>query len=285
MWIGYLSFFSEWHTEPEIACALEEAGHEVWRYHYTKVDKAKFLEKNFDLIITALPQCFPAQFWDSVRAPKVAWYFDWIRNWGNREQTYLPVLRHFDLILSTDGFDNDIYKGFNRHWMPHGVDTKVYHPIELIPNWDCGFIGHSYTQFRKSLLRNLGKRYSFIHMGNSEECWGPKYAEACNRVKIVVGDNCVNDFPGYWSDRLYLSLACGAFLMYPRVPGIERYFKDGEHLVLWDDERDLHEKINHYLSAPEERKRIAANGAREVAKNHNWTVRVKEALDIIEEIL
>jgi spore maturation protein CgeB len=101
----------------------------------------------------------------------------------------------------------------------------------------------------------------------------------------MFGDNYRNDIPGYWSDRLYLSLGCGAFLMYPRVPGIEKYFIDGTHLVLYDNENDLHDKITHYLEKPEERERISRAGAQEVAKNHNWSVRVTEALGLIEGIL
>jgi len=285
MRVGYLSFFSEFHTEPEIADYLEFAGHKVWRYHYTKVDQQKFLQQDFDLVITALPQCFPVSFWESVRAPKIAWYFDWIQGFQSRQQQYIPAIRPFDLVISTDGWI-DMYAtaGIDRRWLPHACDMRTYHPVECEIKRDVGFIGHVYTTYRRNLLNNLNRRYDFEHFGNREECWGPKYSQVCNSVKIMVGDNCRNDIPGYWSDRLYLSLGSGAFLMYPRVPGIENYFTDGEHLVLFDNEVDLHNKINYYLDKPGERKRIAQNGAEEVAKNHNWGVRIGEFEQILRDI-
>lgn len=284
MLIGYLSFFSDNHTEVEIADYLEFAGHEVHRYHYTQVDQKKFLEKDFDLVITALPQAFPVSFWNSIKCPKIAWYFDWIQGWEQREKQYLPIVKHFDLILSTDGFENRIYNGMNRHWLPHAVDTRVYKPCEGTPKYEVGFIGHCYTPYRKRLLKNLDRSFNFKWMGNSEECWGPKYAEACASVKIMVGDNCRNDIPGYWSDRLYLSLACGSFLMYPNVPGIEKYFKDGEHLVLYKSEADLHKKIKYYLAAPEERAHIARAGASHAARFHNWSIRIAEFEEILKTV-
>jgi hypothetical protein len=285
MRVGYLSFFSPWHTETEIADYLEFAGHEVWRYHYTKVNQQKFLQQDFDLVITALPQCLPAEFWKKIKAPKIAWYFDWIRGYAQREQQYLEAVKPFDLTISTDGWI-DMYEkaGIPRIWLPHACDPRTYHPLTKTPGVAVGFIGHVYTQERRALLDGLRRRYDFRHYGNREECWGPKYSQVCNSVEIMVGDNCRNDIPGYWSDRLYLSLGSGAFLMYPRVPGIEKYFEDGKHLVLFDNPQDLNNKIDYYLTVPEERVRIARAGAEEVAERHSWTIRIKEFEQILKNI-
>lgn len=283
MLIGFASCFSNWHTETEIADYLEKAGHEVRRYHYGSIDYEKFLRQRFDLVITSLPQLFPPGFWERVECPKIAWYFDWIQNFAARESQYTKALQPFDLTISTDGWI-DMYEryGLERRWLPHACDTRTYHPVQSRRLADVGFIGHVYMPFRKALLDSLHK-YDFRHFGNREECWGPKYSEVCNGVKVMVGDNVRNDIPGYWSDRLYLSLGCGAFLMYPRVPGIEEFFVDGEHLVLWDNIDDLHDKIDYYLARPDERERIARAGAEEVAKNHNWQVRIDEFFQILAD--
>ena len=281
MLIGFASCFSDWHTEVEICDYLEKAGHEVHRYHYPNMDYEKFLTKKFDLVITSLPQLFPPGFWERVKSPKIAWYFDWIQGFASREPQYLEALKPFDLTISTDGWI-DMYEknGIERRWLPHACDLRTYHPLTKTPGVAVGFIGHVYTPERQGLLNSL-KRYDFRHYGNREECWGPKYSQVCNSVKIMVGDNFRNDIQCYWSDRLYLSLGCGAFLMYPRVPGIEKFFKDGEHLILFDNVRDLHRKIDHYLKRPSERERISKNGAEEVRKNHNWGVRIGEFEDIL----
>jgi len=282
MRIGFASYFNKYHAEPEIADYLEK-NHTVFRYHYPLMDYDRFLENDFDLFLTSVPHALPYWFVKAIQVPKIAWYFDWIQGYGSREGQYIPALKEFDLTLSTDGWI-DLYKrnGIERRWLPHGIDPRVYHPLTRTTGVDVGFIGHSYTTSRKRLLQGL-KKYNFGIFGNSDECWGRKYAEICNSVKIIVGDNMRNDIPGYWSDRLYLSMGCGAFLMYPRVPGIEQYFTDGTHLVLYDNEPDLHSKIDYYLTRPDERERIARNGAREVAKNHTWEVRVAEFETILKD--
>lgn len=276
--IAFIGCFSAFHTEVEIADYLELAGHKVDRYHAPCLNNETFVSKSeqYDIVITSLPQTFPVEFWRSIKTKKIAWYFDWIKGWSTRERDYLPRLREFDLIFSTDGFDNDIYNGLPRYWLPHACDPRVYKPSEPQNGADCLFCGHVYTPYRKRLLKGLRETFNFAWVGGNEECWGPQYSRAVNSAKIVVGDNCRNDIAGYWSDRTYLTLACGGFYLSPNVPGLERYFEDGKHLVMYRDEKDLHDKIRYFLANPIEREQIARQGAEHVAKNHSWSTRVKE---------
>jgi hypothetical protein len=282
MKIAHIGCFNRYHTEADICDYLEFAGHRVDRYQFDRLDQQRFVARanRFDIVICSIPHTFSPEWWRDVRqrGPRlVAWYFDWIADWGGREAQYLPRLREFDLILSTDGFENKIYDGLNRHWLPHACDPRVYYPIDERPASDVGFIGHVYLPRRKFMLERLMKRYNFSVMGLLDNCWGPNYARACASVKIMLGDNFRNDIPGYWSDRVYMSLACGAFYLSPRVPGLERYFKEGCHIAYYDDENDLYEKIDYYLARPEERNSIARAGADYVAHFQNWKVRIEEA--------
>ena len=280
---------NDWHTETEIAVYLELAGHRVDRYQHDFLDIDKFVNRasRYDIVITSLPQNFPPDFWRQVReaGPKIiAWYFDWIAAYQGREQQYLKRLVDFDLVLSTDGYDPGIYRGVNRFWLPHACDPRVYLPYEEKPRYDVGFIGHVYTPYRSNLIRGLRAKYRFHIAGENNEVWGPNYRRACAQVRVMVGDNHRNDIAGYWSDRVYLSLACGAFLLYPRVEGLERHFTDGKHLVFYDSEQDLHEKIDHYLPLEDERKRIALDGSAHTRLNHSWEVRVREFEAICDSV-
>ncbi len=265
------------HTEYEIADYIEKRGHTIDRYQWNCLNRRLFLSKShsYDVVITSVPQLISPQFWSRVKCLKVAWYFDWLKIWG-REKTYLPSLKHFDLVISTDGIENDLYTGMNRIWLPHAVDTRHYKPSRGEPSHDVGFIGHPYSGRRIRFLRGLKTRFDFKLMGEHCECWGKNYGVACSMVKIMVGDNFINTVPGYWSDRVYLSLASGAFLLYPRVPLLETHFTDGEHLVFYDDERDLYKKIGYYLPRDAERKQIAEAGMKHCRERHNWNVRLDE---------
>lgn len=290
MRIAHIGCHQPFHTESEICDYLELAGHEVDRFQFDRLDTGKFIRRcgEYDIAITSLPQTLPVDFWRGVKreGPRiVAWYFDWIANWGGREQQYLPRLREFDLIISTDGFENPIYDGLPRYWLPHAADPRTYYPVSMPTAHDVGFIGHNYLPRRRQMIRNLIKRYDFMQYGLHDECWGSGYARACASVKIMVGDNFRNDISGYWSDRTYLSLACGSFYLSPRVPGLERYFEDGKHLVMYDNEDDLHAKVDHYLQRPEERMRIATAGTALVHERHSWAKRVAEFEAICESAL
>lgn len=286
MRIGYLSTFDHhWNTESEIADYLDNY-HTVERFQYNRFDSETFLEQDFDLVLTALPQCQPLDFWARVKALKVAWYFDLIFDWHGRERQYLSALKHFDLVISTDGFDAP-YKehGIKRVWMPHGFDARKYYPTMPDANYDVAFIGHVYTDQRRRVIQGLTKNFGLNVFGLKDNCWGEPYSRICNSAKIMFADNARNDIPGYWSDRLYLSLGSGAFLLHPKVPGIETQFEDSEHLVLWKDEADLHDKINYYLAHDDERREIAEAGCEFAHANHTIEKRVEEFNRILESVL
>lgn len=169
--------------------------------------------------------------------------------------------------------------------MPHACDPRVYFPVSSTIQSDCQFCGHVYTPHRKRLLKGLRENFAFTWVGGNEECWGPAYSVACNSTKIVIGDNHRNDVPGYWSDRLYLAESCGAFLLYPDVPGIETQFTDGKHLVLYKSEADLHDKIRYYLNHDDERRKIAQAGCEHAHKYHSWKVRIEEFEQILSRTI
>lgn len=296
MKIAFISCFSIWHTEPDIANALEKAGHEVWRYHYTHLDEKKFLEmaSRFDSVITSVPHSLPVDFLLQVKAEGpmlIAWYFDWLWDYLGRHKQYTARTKHFDLVLSSDGETDYLYKreGINRRWLPMACNPNVYKPVSLSAEdkkeygYDVGFVGHAYFPRRRKLLGKLYRDFDFRHWGQSSECYGPVHATICNATKIMVADNFRNDVPGYWSNRVYCETGSGAFLLHPRIPRMEKHFADGEHLVYYDDLDDLCVKIRYYLKHEDERKRIASQGSRHIHKNHSWAVRIKEFEKILCE--
>lgn len=65
-------------------------------------------------------------------------------------------------------------------------------------------------------------------------------------------------------------MACGGFLLSAYQPEIDELFKDGEDLVMFEDEGDMLEKIDYYLAHDEERERIAKNGFSKVLYEHTY---------------
>lgn len=77
-------------------------------------------------------------------------------------------------------------------------------------------------------------------------------------------------------NRLFECLASGSFVLVGRCQQIEAMFRDGEHLVCYDDAEDLREKALYYLARPDERARIAAAGCAEAHALHTWQHRAMQ---------
>lgn len=65
-------------------------------------------------------------------------------------------------------------------------------------------------------------------------------------------------------------MACGGFLLSNYQPEIDEFFEDGVDLVMFEDEEDMLEKIDYYLSHEEERQKIAMNGFSKVLYGHTY---------------
>lgn len=284
MRIGYIGHFGDWHTEWGVARALEERA-TVHRYHFSALDPETFTARGYDLVLTTLPQLLPVEFWQAQKGVLVAHYFDLIHGWRGREKVYFPTLKHFDLVLGTDCL-SPAYKagGINARWFLQAVDPDEYYPVEAAVERDVAFVGNPYDDKRKRLMAKLAKRYTtFERFGQGNSCRGEAHARVCASSKIMIADNAINDREGYWSNRVYLHLACGGFVLHPRVPEMEQFFTDYEHLVYYDSSADLFDKIDRYLDCEGERKRIARAGCDLVHREHTWTERMKEFWQILQE--
>jgi hypothetical protein len=273
--ICYCSSFAPWASEWEVAEELEKYG-KVFRYQFNATDWGYLAKQDFDIFLTALPQHIPPSFLKKVKAFKVAHYFDIVCKWQNRESQYFPALKLFDLTFSPDDMNNEFYPP-GHVWLQQGYSPKELYPVEAEKRYDVGFIGHIYGE-RPRILTAIGAEVR----GRNWELHGEDFSRFCAECRIMICLNARNDIPGYWSNRVYRYLACGAFTLHPRVEGIEREFENGKDLILFNDLPDLENKINYYLTHDEQREKIAAQGCETVVK-YTWENRVKAMMEIINE--
>ena len=107
------------------------------------------------------------------------------------------------------------------------------------------------------------------------------YGDVCARSRIVLGLNEDHNSRYYFSNRLFLTLACRGFHLIHYVPGVEKLFEDGTHLVWFRDRDECLTKIDYYLEHPEERTRIAEAGYRLALRDHTYEHRVGDILSIL----
>ena len=84
--------------------------------------------------------------------------------------------------------------------------------------------------------------------------------------------------------RIWDILGSGGFLLTNYQAELPLYFEDGVHLVSFYSFEDMAEKADFYLKHEDSRKKIAQSGRDIVHKKHSYDVRMRELLDLINEV-
>ncbi|MBL8729597.1 MAG: glycosyltransferase [Planctomycetes bacterium] len=182
----------------------------------------------------------------------------------------------------------------NMAFLMSGFSPRFHHPAgPQPPVRDVAFVGGPGRRGqRASFLAEVSRRYRTDVFGRHWDRWshlhgglrvhGPignrGYAKVCATSRIVLGVNEVNDDLYYFSNRTFLTLACGAFHLTHYVPRLEDVFTDGEHLVWYRDEDEALAKIDEWLHRDVDRARVAAGGHAEVMQHHQYYHRIARIL-------
>lgn len=187
-------------------------------------------------------------------------------------------------------------------WLPMACDPEIHRRVDVPAadrrkfGSDIVFVG-SYYPHRAEALQGLAEFQPGI--------WGPGWEElppdsplrpflrgahtapetwirayAASKIVLSVHYRDLHKrFPVHQaSPRVFEAMACGAFVLTDRQKDVLALFKDGEHLVTFADVQDLRAKVGYYLQHPDERRRIAEAGMREVQDKHTYIHRVRDLL-------
>lgn len=304
MRIVYVGKFDQLQSnddEGAILHALRELGHDVQPVREHKGISALTLKG--DLLLF--------HHWDKTEVikkfnmPKAFWYFDLVdwpadptlkarcdqrKAWMERT---IPVV---DFAFMTDGD-----YGYQVSQTPLGMN-KVYH---LMQGADERVMGIHASQshcivckqaFKPDILMVGGvqgcgvQRRSFVE--EMHQTYGDRFVHIQKGVyrrelggliantKIVVApDSPVTD--RYWSNRVYIMLGFGAFLIHPYAKGLAEQFGDSVGLMCYHNRKQLHEWINDYTHLEASRKIIAHNGFVRIQLEHTYRHRVQTMMGII----
>ncbi len=160
-------------------------------------------------------------------------------------------------------------------------DHKKRHA--LLPIWksDVAFVGAARKdEPRVALVERIGQTCSLKIYGKEWHRVGLKptlkevgprgFGLICSGAKIVLGADATSAIEGHWSNRLWLVLGCGGFLLTNYVPGMEKLFENRKHLVWYRDEEECLSLVREYLDKPQERGMIADAGYRYVHEHHTF---------------
>ncbi len=164
-------------------------------------------------------------------------------------------------------------------WLPFSVSTDKYKNLNLEKEIEIMsvFLVKDYLYPNRSYLQNFITQLpnkTFIDYVIHDE-----YIKKINQSKIFITSNNI-----YSSLNMKYTevMACGTLLFSDKPEDLKDVgFKDGEHLIIYKDWKDLKNKIDYYLNNDKEREEIAKNGMNLVIEKHSNDVRIKEMTEII----
>lgn len=277
--------------EGSITYSLEKLGHEVQRIREIRAQNAHKIDCDFYLFhhwhdintLSKLPGkkvywCFDLiDFPDSTISARCKGRIDWIRT----------ITRKCDLGFLTDG-----------DWVNHDMSGKLYclrqgadgrivsdkvgtHTGE-IPILFTGITrgGRERQSFVEEMHSRYGKDFYHYQSGRYRE----SLRELVQSAKIVVAPDgpCTSR---YWSNRVYLTLGFGGFLLHPYCDKLTDEYKDCKEIVYYSSREQLHRNIGYYLAHPEQRQSIAEAGLARTKKEHLYEHRVAKLIEIVKERL
>ena len=235
----------------------------------------------------------------------VLWTTDYPGKFENI-QTTAPIYDHI-FCQGTEAIELLTMAGIHTaKWLPMACAPEYHHPVNLsdgdLKDYSCdiAFVGSKYPNRLKlfesisdldiaiwgpgwdDLDKNSTLRSNIKGGALKPEEWRKIYSGS----KIVLTphfkdpENKINVHQV--SPKLFEAMACGAFVITDmQKDGIE-LFRDGQHLIRFNNSDDLREKIIFYLNNPKEREKIAAKGREEVLSKHTYAHRIQKIVDSLQ---
>lgn len=282
MKIGYVAMHGNRgsdDTEGHIAFSLEKLGHEVVKIPQT--GSPAMARGNFDLILFHHWYNVNLGFLATLKAKKVGWYFDKV--WKGRDEwlnRVIPVVDHF---FMSDGTWAAGAGHQNLHVLRQGIGDRDMRPGDpQTKRWKAqvAFLGSAYGErawWTSRLHEKFGDKFLVYN-----DVFNRDLYDLCATVPIIVAPPFPSD-DDYWSNRIYLTLGSGGFLIHPRLAGLAAEFDEGIHYVTYGSDEELEHRIRYYLENDDERRKIAVAGAARMQERFTFTHRVKELLSYVEK--
>lgn len=164
------------------------------------------------------------------------------------------------------------------HWLPYACDLEYFHPLSVNKDLDLAFIGNINISLERQSIMNL--LYEKYKINEQRFYYQSEIPEIYSRAKIVLNMPLGDDL----NYRTFEAMSCGSLLLTRRIKnGQEILFKEGVHFAAYENENELVEKLNYYLSHPDDREKIAQAGLEEIRKTHSLDMRLAKMLESIFE--
>jgi len=254
-----------------------------------------------DLILlteTSLPPHIIRNLRRANRAKVAFWYPDALVNLGRQ----YPLGCELDAWFFKDPYMVRMFRdklGINAHYLPEACNPLWHRPVELtaedIEKYGCDLTTASNMYYYRARMLEVFKDYDLKIWGKGYPPWlesplRDKYtdvyvakeakAKAFGAAKIVLNTIHYGEIEGV-NCRLFEVAGCGAFQIADRKPAMAELFEPEYEVVTFQTRRELKEKVDYYLSRPEERLRIAGRARARAHREHTYELRLQRMFEIV----
>ena len=260
--------------EGAVAYALRALGHDVEEVHERHADLGG---RCADLLLCHHP-ADPARL-AAFHGPKVYWCFDRVVGWSNERSIWAAAMRDVcDLGFHTDGDFVDQDRTGKLRWLPQGADERRLASSIRVSDHGVLFVGsiRGRESFVDWCFREIGGAFHHVPHG----VHGDELMELIRRTAVVVApDSPVSD--RYWSNRVYLILSMGGFLLHPWSAGLAEQY-GGLELMMYKDRRHL---LQLLTTSNDVRAAYVAAGLKATIEKHLYRHRCAELMRYVAEFL
>jgi hypothetical protein len=211
------------------------------------------------------------------KCPKAFWYFDLVTSGciperDVRRTTWMREITPLvDIGFMTDG---DFAKTNSKYCVLHQAADQRKVIANVAKRNDILFTGSS--QNREPFINQMA-RYgnNFVHV--AKNLHGPYLANKIAKSLICIAPpNYVTD--NYWSNRVYLMMCYGGFVLHPYCEQLTHEYEDGVDIAYYRDMDHMHHLIQHYRADTHACKRISVSGHRRTLREHTYVHRCTQLL-------
>jgi glycosyltransferase involved in cell wall biosynthesis len=227
-------------------------------------------------------------------------------NWTGDVRTNIDWFKELSpycvtLFTNTKNVEDIRAIGQRADYLQTGFDDKYYFNLKKTNRLNnIAFCGNYYptmdfplTQKRADVVRLLKVNYpeNFNLYGANWDKADLKSEGIANNMKEAVLYNATSlalsishfDYGRYFSDRLLRELACGCCVLSHRFKDCNLEFTENKHILYWETNDELLEKVNYYFKHPEKARIIGDNAAEYVLENYKWDVVLKKLKELIKK--
>lgn len=281
--------------EDAVAYALTQLGHQVTCVLDSQARAAELnqIPTDFMLFSKGPDTQFIREY---TAAPIVLWYWDMVEaadftiaDRGVKRTAWMAeIMPYISLGFCTDGdwvsrFPDKfswLMQGADERYMGYGTPNRQWPPILFAGTLRHGLKRQAHIQ---SLQRMWNSKMAILGwQGPRYRKHGRELADIFASTKIVIApDGPQTD--NYWSNRVYLTMGLGGFILHPYCARLAQQYVEGKELVMYHSQDQLNDLIHEYLADDAKREAIRLAGFNRTQAEHTYRHRCAELVRIVQE--